>query len=510
MQRLRCQSFCGLPSVLKLFILLSLASSLKAWDSDELEIFDLVEEINENFYTVMGLTQDASLSDVKRAYRTLSKQLHPDKNDAPDAEVKFREMVAVYEVLKDENRRARYDRVLVEGLPDWRSPIYYYRRARKMSIFEICVILTIVISITQYLMAWGSYLDKKHTMEEFLCKKFKIKDRRKQRPEDLENRTLMEEELSKIPRPRWWNILPVQLVQLVILIVTQGPSLACSVIVALKEDRQRKLEEKIEEEEEEKRLREEEEKRKERKAQMKTRKRVQNLPDRTGEVANSSHLRENQIKGNIKPAIHFEPIITGGPWTDDDFCELARLMAKFPGGTSERWEKIASQMNRTVFEVTKMSSKVMTELMNRNLTSETSETSDEVQEPKVKQKTKGGDKVDINLGADELWSVIQQKSLEKALKQFPKGTDQRWDKIARFVPEKSKEDCMMRFKYLAEKIKKKREEKEREPEETESHYEAVDTDVDAGEESASKEKVCLTNNSENVNENEQFLLEQSS
>lgn len=80
----------------------------------------------------------------------------------------------------------------------------------------------------------------------------------------------------------------------------------------------------------------------------------------------------------------------------------------------------------------------MTELMNRNLTSETSETSDEVQEPKVKQKTKGGDKVDINLGADELWSVIQQKSLEKALKQFPKGTDQRWDKIARFVPEKSK------------------------------------------------------------------------
>lgn len=56
---------------------------------------------------------------------------------------------------------------------------------------------------------------------------------------------------------RWWNILPVQLVQLVILIVTQGPFLAHSVIVALKEERRRKLEEKMEEEEEEKRLREE-------------------------------------------------------------------------------------------------------------------------------------------------------------------------------------------------------------------------------------------------------------
>lgn len=82
-----------------------------------------------------------------------------------------------------------------------------------------------------------------------------------------------------------------------------------------------------------------------------------------------------------------------------------------------------------------MSSKVMTELMNKNVASETP---GEVQEPKVKQKTKGIDKADINLGADELWSVIQQKALEKALKQFPKGTDQRWDKIARFVPEKSK------------------------------------------------------------------------
>ena len=73
-------------------------------------------------------------------------------------------MVSVYEVLKDEKKRKVYNKVLVEGIPDWRSPIYYYRRARKMSMLEISIILTVVISITQYLMAWGSYWDQKHTL----------------------------------------------------------------------------------------------------------------------------------------------------------------------------------------------------------------------------------------------------------------------------------------------------------------------------------------------------------
>lgn len=42
-----------------------------------------------------------------------------------------------------------------------------------------------------------------YLQEELLCKKYKIKDRRKKKPEDLENQTLMEQELSKIPRPKF-------------------------------------------------------------------------------------------------------------------------------------------------------------------------------------------------------------------------------------------------------------------------------------------------------------------
>lgn len=56
--------------------------------------------------------------------------------------------------------------------------------------------------------------------------------------------------------------------------------------------------------------------------------------------------------------IYEKPIITGGLWTDDDVIELVKLVKKYPGGTPERWEKIADTMNRTVAEVTYMARKV--------------------------------------------------------------------------------------------------------------------------------------------------------
>jgi DnaJ family protein C protein 1 len=49
-----------------------------------------VEEINQNFYEYLGISKDASTSEVRKAYRRLSLVLHPDKNKADDAELKFR------------------------------------------------------------------------------------------------------------------------------------------------------------------------------------------------------------------------------------------------------------------------------------------------------------------------------------------------------------------------------------------------------------------------------------
>lgn len=110
--------------------------------------------------------QNCTNGEIKKAYRKLSLQLHPDKNDAPDAEVKFRQLVGVYEVLRDEGKRASYDRVLVEGLPNWRNPLYYYRRVRKMSMMELSIWLFVLFTIGQYAVAWGSYFEKKLTLDQ--------------------------------------------------------------------------------------------------------------------------------------------------------------------------------------------------------------------------------------------------------------------------------------------------------------------------------------------------------
>lgn len=47
-----------------------------------------------------------------------------------------------------------------------------------------------------------------------------------------------------------------------------------------------------------------------------------------------------------------------GPWTDDDLTELAKLMKKYPVGTTERWEKISEALNRSVTEVTHFARKL--------------------------------------------------------------------------------------------------------------------------------------------------------
>jgi molecular chaperone DnaJ len=63
-----------------------------------------------DFYIVLGLSQGASESDIKRAYRRLARRLHPDINPGDRAaEARFRQIVEAYETLIDRDRRARYD-----------------------------------------------------------------------------------------------------------------------------------------------------------------------------------------------------------------------------------------------------------------------------------------------------------------------------------------------------------------------------------------------------------------
>jgi molecular chaperone DnaJ len=69
-----------------------------------------------DYYDVLGVPRDASEADIKRAYRRLAMEFHPDRNNgAKQAEERFKEVTEAYEVLRDGERRARYDRFGAAG-----------------------------------------------------------------------------------------------------------------------------------------------------------------------------------------------------------------------------------------------------------------------------------------------------------------------------------------------------------------------------------------------------------
>jgi molecular chaperone DnaJ len=69
-----------------------------------------------DYYEVLGVSRDASETEIKKAFRRLARELHPDVNKEPDAEDRFKEAAEAYEVLSDAERRRTYDAYGQEGL----------------------------------------------------------------------------------------------------------------------------------------------------------------------------------------------------------------------------------------------------------------------------------------------------------------------------------------------------------------------------------------------------------
>jgi len=70
----------------------------------------MTTEPKQDYYDILGVPRNASQDDLKKAFRKLAMQYHPDRNSEPGAEARFKQATAAYEVLSDPERRAMYDR----------------------------------------------------------------------------------------------------------------------------------------------------------------------------------------------------------------------------------------------------------------------------------------------------------------------------------------------------------------------------------------------------------------
>ncbi len=71
---------------------------------------------SDDYYERLGVDRDASQEEIKKAFKQLALEYHPDRSEQPEAEEKFKKISEAYEVLSDEDQRARYDRFGKEGV----------------------------------------------------------------------------------------------------------------------------------------------------------------------------------------------------------------------------------------------------------------------------------------------------------------------------------------------------------------------------------------------------------
>ncbi|KAK7600996.1 hypothetical protein V9T40_008437 [Parthenolecanium corni] len=436
----------GLPKshIILFAALLIFIENVKSWNTDELEVFDAADEIKQNFYGLLNVSPKADFATIRKSFRLRSLAIHPDHNPSPTADEEFRHLVLAYDILKSAEKRKYYDNILENGLPDWRQAVYYYRRVRKMGMQEMLLILTIIISIGQYLVAWGSYLEQKFTLKELLKGRDKklLKKTKRGKNENLFSDEFIE---SNIPKPSIRNTLPFQLVNLFKGIVIFLIKLLFKTIKGCW-NREPKLKENIRPRSENLFPRPVQDRPK----KMKKVNFIPELIEDPPEKRSSVHSKSPEL------STESSPVISGGLWTDDDILMLVKLVNKHPAGEPERWTKIAQSMNRSVPEVTHMANKIKDNDFRIPAESE----KPEIEEEPRKVKTKGG-KLGVKIteeveAKNSSWNQAQQKAFEMALMKYSKKTViDRWEKIANCVPGKTKEDCILRYKKIAAVVRQK-------------------------------------------------------
>ncbi|KAI0677599.1 DnaJ-domain-containing protein [Trametes maxima] len=140
-----------------------LVTAVVAWTKEDHEIFDLVSAIEAaegkgtTFYSWLDVSNTASTSEISKAYRKKSLQLHPDKNKGvKGAHERFARLGVVAAILRNGEKRERYDFFYKNGVPRWRGTGYYYSRFRP-GLGTVLTFLVILTSGLQYLVQKMNY-----------------------------------------------------------------------------------------------------------------------------------------------------------------------------------------------------------------------------------------------------------------------------------------------------------------------------------------------------------------
>ncbi|CAL2038180.1 unnamed protein product [Caenorhabditis brenneri] len=392
-----------------IFHLLLLPVALCQWTTEDLALYDLVEEVGVNFYEWFDIPRDATSNQVKKAYRKLTLEWHPDRNSAADATEKFRQVAGIYEVLKTTELREKYDNILENGLPSWRQPLYYYRRMRKLEWYEGILVLLFIGTIAHYLMMWAAYFEKT------LVYKHNLKKSKKGKKEDpIEAEKQMKEALQEY-LPKKSELLPI--------LLARGTVTLCKNLVLTAQDVMTKKEE-IEVGPSEEEL-----------AQIRRQQRAAATPQQPEfkfEVAQGlKAVSTNDPEMEKKYAKESEVVSqkqSGSSWTPDELAHLVRLSTeKYPAGTPNRWEQMGRVLNRTPEDVIAMAGK-MKQMKQEDYTKLLMTT--------IQQS------VPIEEKSEDDWTQAEQKAFELALQKYPKGTDERWERISEEIGTKTKKQVM--------------------------------------------------------------------
>ncbi|XP_043917011.1 dnaJ homolog subfamily C member 25 [Protopterus annectens] len=113
-------------------------------------------------YDVLGVSREATKSEIARAYRQLARKHHPDKHrgiGSEEAHDTFRLLATAYETLKDEETRKDYDYMLDHPEEYFSHYYHYYRRrlAPKVDVRVVILVTVLAISVFQYYSWWTSY-----------------------------------------------------------------------------------------------------------------------------------------------------------------------------------------------------------------------------------------------------------------------------------------------------------------------------------------------------------------